>query len=151
MRGLTRGERTLAADVFGGELLTGPVRILRAPWLKRAFVAGRWFGRDWIVWPTESVEADFSAAPIGKTAVFVHELVHVWQTQNGVNLLLSKLKAGDGPGAYRYPLDESCAWQALNIEQQAAMVEHAFRLSRGLPAPAAAAFYRARARFSCGL
>ena len=74
-------------------------------------------------------------------AVFIHELVHVWQAQNGVNLLTGKLKAGDGPGAYAYPLDERCEWIGLNIEQQAMVVEHRFLLSRGARVPGESAFY----------
>ncbi|MFS9605550.1 hypothetical protein Q6241_31010, partial [Klebsiella pneumoniae] len=75
-------------------------------------------------------------------AVFVHELVHVWQAQNGVNLLTGKLKAGDGPGAYAYPVDERCEWIGLNIEQQAMVVEHRFLQSRGARVPADPAFYQ---------
>ena len=74
-------------------------------------------------------------------AVFIHELVHVWQAQNGLNLLTGKLRAGDGPAAYAYPLDDLCDWGGLNIEQQAMVVEHRFILSRGGRAPAGQAFY----------
>ena len=73
----------------------------------------------------------------------MHELVHVWQAQQGVNLLLAKLRAGDRRESYVYPVDDGgCDWSALNIEQQAMAVEHAFRLAGGERAPAAAAFYR---------
>jgi len=68
-------------------------------------------------------------------------LVHVWQAQNGVNLLTGKLRAGDGPGAYAYPVDDRCEWGALNIEQQAMVVEHRFLLARGARVPADQAFY----------
>ncbi|MFN3815870.1 hypothetical protein [Brevundimonas sp.] len=139
----------MAVEVFGDALALDPVRILASPF-PRAFVAGGWFGRDWIVWPRRVLPHDMAAAPVTIQATFIHELVHVWQAQQCVNLLLAKLKAGDDRAAYTYPL-EACTWGGLNIEQQASAVEHAFRLSRGGVVPGDAAFYRAVAPFPCGL
>lgn len=142
IRPLTPQEMSLVHEVFGAALRLDMVRILRAPWpLVRAFVPGRWFGRDWIVWPTARYHADLAMAPLGVQATFIHELVHVWQAQQGVNLLLAKLKAGDSAASYRYEVSETCHWDALNIEQQAMVVEHRFRLSRGMVVPADRAFY----------
>lgn len=140
IRSLTQGEQALAGEVFGQALSLARIRILTSPF-PRAFVPGRWAGRDWIVWPRGQLPDDIAAAPVKTQATFIHELVHVWQAQQGVNLLLAKLKAGDGGTAYAYPL-EQCVWDRLNIEQQASAVEHAFALSRGRSAPARAAFYR---------
>jgi hypothetical protein len=80
-------------------------------------------------------------APVSLQATLIHELVHVWQAFSGVNMLLAKLKAGDSAASYAYPLDPRCAWDHLNIEQQASAVEHRFRLSRGQRMPADSAFY----------
>ena len=52
-----------------------------------------------------------------------------------------KLRAGDRASSYEYPLGMGCDWGGLNIEQQAMVVEHRFRLSRGQPVPADPAFY----------
>lgn len=142
VRALTPGERALAVEVFADDLKLDPIRILAAPWpFTRAFVPGRWFGRDWIVWPARDLAPDLSAVELRRQAVLVHELVHVWQAQRGVNLLTGKLKAGDGPTAYAYAVSDDCLWPGLNIEQQAMIVEHRFRLSRGGTAPADHAFY----------
>lgn len=142
IRALTPGELTLAAEVFGRALDVNRVRILRTPWpLVRAFVPGRWFGRDWIFWPTRSYHIDMSVAPLPVQATFIHELVHVWQAQQGINLLFGKLRAGDSAASYRYEVSDNCHWDALNIEQQAMVVEHRFRLSRGMNAPADMGFY----------
>jgi len=149
IRPLTAGEGDLAHEVFGDALALERVRIVGSP-LPRAFVPGRWFRRDWIVWPRRRLPHDIAAAPVRVQATFIHELVHVWQAQQGVNLLLAKLKAGDDRAAYVYPMDH-CQWRHLNIEQQASAVEHAFRLSRGGAVPGDAAFYRAVAPFPCGL
>lgn len=142
IRALTTGERTLARQAFGHALDLDPVRLLSSPWpFDRAFVAGRWFGRDWIAWPRRTLIIDLAVAPIVFQATLIHELTHVWQAQQGVDLLTGKLKAGDRPSSYEYPVGMDCAWGDLNIEQQAMVVEHRFRLTRGQRAPADHAFY----------
>lgn len=151
-RRLTAGESSLARRVFGGELRLETIRMIASPRpFDRAFVAGRWFGREWIAWPAGRWVEDFSREPLTRRATFIHELVHVWQAQQGVNLALAKLRAGDGKDAYGYVADETSRWTGLNIEQQAMVVEHAYRLSEGGAAPAAKAFYRSIAPFPCGL
>lgn len=142
IRALSPAEAALAREVFGRDLRLDDIRILGAPWpFTRAFVPGRWFGRDWILWPRASLTPDLAQALLRTQGVFIHELVHVWQAQNGVNLLSGKLKAGDGPGAYAYPVDDGCEWIGLNIEQQAMVVEHRFLQTRGVRVPADRAFY----------
>lgn len=130
VRALTEGEMDLAAEAFGNALRPDTVRLIVWPF-RRAFVAGRWFGRDWIVWPRRAMHEDFATAPMRTQGVLIHELTHVWQAQQGVNLLLAKLKAGDRRDSYAYPATSDCQWNALNIEQQAMVMEHRFRRSRG--------------------
>jgi hypothetical protein len=139
LRRLTAGEHALAHEVFGVGIAPGRVRILSLPIWNRAFVAGPGL----IVWPVATVREDFSdpRTPLHVQAVFVHELTHVWQAQNGVSLLLAKIKAGDSDAAYHYDLLDSKAFAAMNIEQQAMVVEHAFTLSRGGEAPLAPEVY----------
>lgn len=138
LRRLTAGERDLADEVFGSALDAARVRIFALPSWSRAFVAGPGL----IVWPARTLPADVSAAPLRTQAVFVHELTHVWQAQRGVRLLLAKIKAGDGAAAYAYDLTEM-AFEAMNIEQQASVVEHAFLAARGGQTPHPAALYAA--------
>ena len=141
IRGLTAGETALARETFGDALVCASIRFLPAPWpFVRAFVPGRWFGREWIVWPRRILPADIAAAPLRLQAVLIHELTHVWQAQQGVNLLTGKLRAGDRPTSYEYPTGMDCGWGDLNIEQQAMVVEHRFRLLHGGEAPAPAEF-----------
>ena len=138
-RRLTAGERGLAAEMFGAALDPDPVRLLALPVWRRAFVAGPRL----MVWPARAARPDFAApdTPLGVQAVFVHELTHVWQAQNGVALLRAKLRAGDGASAYAYDLAGEPAFASLNIEQQAMVVEHAFLASRGGRAPHGAETY----------
>lgn len=142
IRPLTDAEKVLAREVFGQSIDLDRVRFFNAPWpINRAFVPGRWFGRYWIVWPARHAVEDMSCAALPVQAVFIHELVHVYQAQRGVNLLWAKIRAGDSEASYRYPVHDACHWPALNIEQQAMVVEHRFRLSRGMNVPADKAFY----------
>lgn len=140
VRALTDAERSLARSVFGKAIDLDPVRILSSP-LKRAFVAGRWFGRDWVVWPRAGLAGDFAAGSLWQRATLIHELVHVWQAQSGVSLLTAKLRAGDSAAAYAYALDDTCVWAGLNIEQQASLVEHAYRAREGGRTPQTTDFY----------
>ncbi|MDQ1153609.1 hypothetical protein [Brevundimonas sp. SORGH_AS_0993] len=140
VRALTPAEAALAREAFGGALRLVRIRLIGWPFA-RAFVAGRWFGRDWIVWPRRSLVADFAEASSQVQGVLVHELTHVWQAQQGVNLLIAKLKAGDRPASYAYVADDGCRWAGLNIEQQAMVMEHRFHARRSGCAPAELAFY----------
>ena len=137
VRALTGGETALARDVFGDALDAPRVRIAALPAWPRAFVAGP----SLVFWPARSALRDFSLASLSLQAVLVHELVHVWQAQTGVNLLAAKLKAGDGPAAYRYDPATGTGFSGLNIEQQAMVVQHAFLASREGPAPHPAETY----------
>ena len=137
VRRLTFAERALAAEMFGDGLDAGRIRLFAIPLWPRAFVAGP----SLIVWPARSLPTDFGEATLRAQATFVHELTHVWQAQNGVRLILAKLRAGDSAAAYAYDLAADTDFAALNIEQQAMVVEHAFLASRGRPTPFAAEYY----------
>lgn len=141
-RRLTEGERALAAEMFGAGLDAARVRLLALPVWRRGFVAGPRL----MVWPARSALRDFSTpeTPLRTQAVFVHELTHVWQAQNGISLLLAKIRAGDRPSSYTYDL-EAAEFPQMNIEQQAMIVEHAFLSSRGGMAPHPKQAYASRA------
>ena len=141
LRALTPGERDLSTEVFGPTLDLDRVRVWSCPPLswttRRPFCAGGliWPGRSLILYPPSGAHADFALAPLWEQSVFIHEMTHVWQSRQGVNLLLAKLRAGDGPAAYAYDLTPDCRWDGFNIEQQAMLVQHAFLDRRGRPAP----------------
>ena len=75
---------------------------------------------------------DFAAEPLQVQAWLVHELTHAWQFQTAPARTLASWarvagSGGYGPGlpGYRYPWPPP-PWAALNLEQQASLVEHAF-------------------------
>ena len=112
IRVLTDGERVLAAEAFGDSLALDSIRFLPAPWpFDRAFVPGRWFGRDWIVWPRRTLPPDIADAPLRLQAMLIHELTHVWQAQQGVNLLTGKIGRATGPP----PTNTPSAWTATGV------------------------------------
>jgi hypothetical protein len=139
LRRLTEGERALAAEVFGTALKPERIRIFAIPVWNRAFVAGPGL----MVWPARGASTDFADAetPLWLQAVFVHELTHVWQAQRGVSLILGKIKAGDRAASYAYDLAAGPDFGAMNIEQQAMVVEHAFLAARGGQTPHPAELY----------
>ena len=134
-RTLTPGERALAKRVFGDAVRLDRVRIRRGPERFAVTVGSNLF------LPARMARPDFSQAELPLQALFVHELVHVWQfqTRPGWTLLSwasAVLSGGYGPKlcAYRYdlPLGD---FTRLNLEQQASVVEHAVLLRRGVRAP----------------
>jgi hypothetical protein len=124
VRPLTPGELALAQSVFGDALDTAIVTLRRAKywmwqpaWVVMAPDGHIWFHPNGGAWCE-----DFSGASFGLRALLVHELVHVWQRQQGVNLLLRRRPFA----RYRYRLTPGKPFAAYGIEQQASIVEHAW-------------------------
>ena len=81
---------------------------------------------------------DYSMASHAKAAVFVHEMVHVWQSGHGSHNLLRGAYLyvryrGDYEIAYKYNLDSSTKLSDFNLEQQAAIIEDYYLVSKNLP------------------
>ncbi|SHN54160.1 vgr related protein [Erythrobacter sanguineus] len=72
---------------------------------------------------------DFAAAPLHHQAHFIHEMVHVWQTQTRGDwyLILNR-----HPWCrYDYAIRPGWKLEQYGIEQQAEIVRHAFLLRQG--------------------
>lgn len=72
---------------------------------------------------------DFASANLTAQSLFIHELVHVWQTQTRGRWYL--LLARHPFCRYRYTLSPGRPLESYGIEQQAMIVQHAFLLRRG--------------------
>ena len=134
-RPLTGGERALAASVFGSAIDPSPVRINRRRWWplqpRRTVMApdGQlWFHPESPLW-----REDFSDSNVGAQALFVHEMVHVWQHQRGIWLPVARHPFC----RYRYRLTPGWPLHRYGLEQQAEIVRHAFLLSEGVTVPGA--------------
>ncbi len=76
-----------------------------------------WFHPDSPHW-----RDDYTKSTLGLRALVVHELVHVWQCQQGLYLPLRR-----PPFArYRYALKPGKPFRRYGIEQQAMIVQHAY-------------------------
>jgi len=125
IRALTSAEIELAASVFGTALDTAAVTVRRAkfwalhPWWVTMAPDGHvWCHPNGFNW-----SADYAAEPVSSQAHFIHELVHVWQVQTGGHLALRR-----PPFArYGYAITTGKPFHRYGIEQQACIVEHAFR------------------------
>lgn len=72
---------------------------------------------------------DFAAAPLERKAHFIHEMVHVWQTQTRGRWYLVTRRH---PWCrYDYALRPGWPLERYGIEQQAEIVRHAFLLREG--------------------
>jgi hypothetical protein len=134
-RPLTEAERMLAASVFGDAIDLDRVRLNCRCWWPlqpRPYVMAPdgqlWFHPQGGLW-----REDFAAAELGLRALFVHELVHVWQHQRGLNLILRRHPFC----RYGYVLKPGWALRRYGIEQQAEIVRHAWLLRQGAVVPGA--------------
>lgn len=129
VRGLTAAERRLAASVFGPRLDLDAVTVRNAKfWLLHP--AGVTMAPDGHIWCHPNGAnwcADYAAETLGMRAHFIHEMTHVWQRQQGVNLILRR-----PPFArYGYTLAPGKPFSRYGIEQQACIVADAYMLREG--------------------
>ena len=121
---MTPGERDLITAVFGDSFDSDAVRLRHRCWwplqpsnVVMAPDGDIWFHPDCPHW-----REDFSESTLGLRALFVHELVHVWQHQQGIRLPLRRWPLA----RYRYTLKPGKAFRRYGIEQQAMIVQHAY-------------------------
>lgn len=117
--------------MFGGALDPLPVRLKRRRWLP-------FQRRDTLMAPCGHIHfhprsdlwcEDFSQAPAELKGLFVHEMTHVWQTQQRGRWYLPLRRH---PWCrYDYALKPGWTLERYGIEQQAEIVRHAFLLREG--------------------
>ncbi len=124
-RALTPAEVALAGSVFGSALDPACVTVRRAKWwaLQPWWVTMAPDGHIWCHPNGFNWRADYAACTPGLQAHFIHELVHVWQVQTGGHLALRRPPLA----RYGYAVTPGKPFHRYGIEQQAMIVEHAFR------------------------
>ncbi len=115
-RALTLGERQIAQSVFGNHLKLDDIRLKTAWWVLKGYAVSPnghiyFHPDDWL--------DDVSCETLHKRAWLVHELVHVWQVQQGLAVFWRALFNRK----YRYLLTDHKAFLRYGIEQQASIVE----------------------------
>lgn len=144
-RSLTPGERSLVESVFGEAIDPQPVRLKRSrfmPFQPRCTVMAPMghihfhpAGPHWC--------EDFAEASLGAQGLFVHEMVHVWQSQTRGRWYLPLMRH---PFCrYEYKFIPGKRFTDYGIEQQAELVAHTFLAERGLRLAAAPALEELRA------
>lgn len=132
-RPLTQGEIALARKIFGNKIDYTKVKVIH----NKAYFfqqRGRIMTPDGNIYaPDKSYSTDYftKATPDGRTllstqALFLHEMTHVWQSQQGMWVKTRGLNR-----TYDYNLDEVGAELFTNygIEQQAMLVQDYYTLS----------------------
>ncbi len=118
-RALTDGERALAKSVFGDVLKLDSIQICSSPLILKGYAMSP---NGSIYFNPKDLSADFSQLSLETQSWLIHELVHVWQIQQGVKVVLHALF----DRRYRYALKEGKAFFQYGLEQQAKMVEDYF-------------------------
>ena len=126
------GEIALAQTVFGDAIDYSKVMIRRRKWFplqpRHITMAPR--GHLHFHPKGQGYCDDFSKENIFRQGHFIHEMVHVWQTQTKGDwyLVFNRM-----PWArYDYALKPSWPLEKYGIEQQAEIVKHAFWLRNGM-------------------
>lgn len=125
----------MARSVFGDAIDYDPVRIVRRKW---AFFQPRTVTmapRGHIHFHPQGTSycECFASASIGRQGHLIHELVHVWQHQRGINLVLRRHPFC----RYDYSIRPGWTLERYGLEQQAEIVRHTFLLRHGVALPGA--------------
>lgn len=123
----TAGEQTMCREVFGDSIDYARVRIYN-----RKF----WFGQPQrmamapngnIYFHPARFLADFSTAQVLTRGWFVHEMAHVWQHQQGINVYMAMLNR-----VYDYaPLQRGRSFHDYGLEQQCEIAADYYLLRHG--------------------
>ena len=130
-RPLTPGEIDLARSMFGDAIDYSKVWMVKRKWWP-------FQPRSAAMAPTGNIHFhphgklwsdDFSAEPLHRQGLFIHEMTHVWQTQTRGRFYLPLMRH---PFCrYSYIIEDGRPFDRYGLEQQAEIVRHAFLAERG--------------------
>jgi hypothetical protein len=136
-RALTSGEVELARSVFGQAIDYSKVQIVRRKWWPLQ-------PRNYVMAPSGRLHfhpagnlwsEDFSKVRIELQALFIHEMTHVWQTQQRGPLYLLLMRH---PFCrYDYAVRPGWRLDRYGLEQQAEIAAQVFLLRNDYPLPGA--------------
>ncbi|MBK5264473.1 MAG: vgr related protein [Alphaproteobacteria bacterium] len=134
-RPLTRSERALATSIFGDAIDYDRVVIHNRKWfwLQPRHITMAPDGHIWFHPKGSLFCADFCGTSILLQGLFIHEMTHVWQHQNGVRLIIRRHPFC----RYDYSLKPGWTLERYGLEQQAEIVRHIFLLRQGFRVPGA--------------
>lgn len=128
-RPLTEGEIRLSASIFGTAIDYARAGVANAKWAFFQPANVTMAPRGTIHFHPRSglYTEDFSQAPLGVQALFLHEMTHIWQHQRGIFLPLRRHPFC----RYHYAIKPGQRFERYGLEQQAELVRHAFLLRHG--------------------
>jgi hypothetical protein len=117
--------------VFGAAIDTAKVRLRRRRWFpfQPARVLMAPMGHLHFHPRSESYCDDFALAPLDRQGLFIHEMLHVWQSQTRGRWYLPLFRHSFC--RYSYALKPGWPLKRYGIEQQAEIVRHAFLMMHG--------------------
>ena len=118
-RPLTLGEKSLVYSIFHDQVDLELPRIYASAWVVRGYAISP---NGHVYFNPKDYLEDFSVAPLGKQAWLIHEMTHVWQIQQGMNVVRRAMI----DRRYQYLLKQGKSFFAYGIEQQAQMVQDFF-------------------------
>lgn len=134
-RPLTEAETRLAASVFGDKIAYAQVKIAQRKFMffqpSHVVMAPR--GTIHFHPRCDFYCDDFANAPLNIRALFIHEMVHIWQHQQGISLILRRHPFC----RYDYAIKPGQPFRNYGLEQQAELVRHAYLLREGAVVPGA--------------
>ena len=129
VRKLTAGERLIVASIYGEAIDTNTIELRRRKWWP-------FQPHDVVMAPCGHVHfhprsdlwrEDFSLAGAVLRGLFVHEMCHIWQSQQGLFLPLRRLPFA----RYAYTLKPGKPLKSYGIEQQAEIVARTYLMREG--------------------
>lgn len=134
-RPLTEGEIALARTMFGDAIDYTRASIAHRKWIffQSRNVTMAPLGCIHFHPRGNAYREDFATAGLDLQGLFIHELVHVWQHQQGVFLPLRRHPFC----RYGYSLKPGWRLKRYGLEQQAEIVRHVFLLRQGAHLPGA--------------
>jgi hypothetical protein len=137
-RALTAGEIAMVRPFFAGSIDYTKVRVVPERYFLLQPADTYMTPNGNIYAPGPLFQADFSLAAVDASlrAIFVHEMMHVWQHQSGINLIVGGVveflrQGGDYARAYPYLLAAGRDLLDYGLEQQAALIEDQARIAFG--------------------
>lgn len=136
-RPLTPGEIALAATIFYDAIDYSAARIAHSKWIFFQPRHVTMAPRGTIHFHPKGVlyREDYSSADLGLQALFLHEMTHIWQHQQGIFLPLRRHPFC----RYAYSIRPGQPFRRYGLEQQAMLVQHTFLLRAAYPIPGAPA------------
>ena len=137
-RQLTTGERDLVKSIFGNNINFDAIKIYNDTWIITQGSTYAMSPNGNIYFGSDVYQNDFSLLGKDRQAFFIHEMTHVWQYQNGVNVIGESIfnqaiQFGSLGmiNMYSFTFDPNKNFNDYNIEQQAEIVAGYFAAKNG--------------------